>query len=589
MASERASLSRSFISNRQNKVHVLLVDGNELHRTALLDLLVLCNYEVTSVDNVQVAYEEAYALMEDLDLVLVDVMEDKTGLKLVQSIVDNPNLSHIPVVVMVPEETPGLRTHIRKKGATDVVVKPLRVQVIRQLARHVFRDSPLNDKSPHSSAFDSLASEYQRIRHLGRGGSGHVSLIKRLADGKLFALKQISLENVDETERKAAQNEVALMQVLESPVIVRYYDSFVDRATLNILMEYCEGGNLGDKIERARLANTRFEEDQVLHMFAQVVVAVMLMHGKNILHRDINTHNIFLTKDGHLKIGDMGISKRLSASTVYAKTTCGTPFIMSPEVCCLENYGPKADIWSLGCTLYELVMLKKPFSHETLMGMIDRICVGSYDAIPKTVKPCIRILILTMLHQDPSCRPSVWDLARMPLVKAHIDKLAEELNMREFVDELIAMEQSDTPTKRVKEGFDLPSLTVESDGLTSLAEIIRSSISICDRRTGFFTKTYNCFQGNELVDWFVLQLGVGRSRALAIGQELIDLHLIDCCNGSRPVLCDEKKALYRFKQDKPNGYKFSCFPPSQVTAHETSMNIRKSSGGITATGNALQP
>ena len=97
------------------------------------------------------------------------------------------------------------------------------------------------------------------------------------------------------------------------------------------------------------------------------------MHSKNILHRDLKTQNLFLTKDNILKIGDFGISKQLGTMSDLAKTACGTPYFMPPEVCKGEPYGEKADIWAIGCILYELTLLKKPFDSDTISGVFNMI------------------------------------------------------------------------------------------------------------------------------------------------------------------------------------------------------------------------
>ena len=96
------------------------------------------------------------------------------------------------------------------------------------------------------------------------------------------------------------------------------------------------------------------------------------MDEKNIIHRDIKTQNIFMTKIGlvrniniQIKLGDFGISKTLENTSDFTKSFLGTPYFLSPEICKGSIYNYKSDIWMLGCVLYELCTFKKPFSGET--------------------------------------------------------------------------------------------------------------------------------------------------------------------------------------------------------------------------------
>lgn len=90
------------------------------------------------------------------------------------------------------------------------------------------------------------------------------------------------------------------------------------------------------------------------------------MHDKKILHRDLKSQNIFLTKNNEVKIGDFGISKVLENTKEFAKTSLGTPYYLSPEICMGQKYDYKSDVWMLGCILYELLTLRKPFEGDSL-------------------------------------------------------------------------------------------------------------------------------------------------------------------------------------------------------------------------------
>jgi len=148
---------------------------------------------------------------------------------------------------------------------------------------------------------------------------------------------------------------------------------------------------------------------------------------------------MFLTKDDVVKLGDFGISKALGTQGDFAKTYCGTPYFMSPEVCRGEVYNQKSDIWALGCALYELAALKKPFDSTNIPGLIKMICEKEPAPLPDHVDPKIKMLIYSMLQKDQAKRPSVWDIAEINVIRERILKFINDMDCKESVGTIFAV------------------------------------------------------------------------------------------------------------------------------------------------------
>ena len=97
------------------------------------------------------------------------------------------------------------------------------------------------------------------------------------------------------------------------------------------------------------------------YYFAQMICALKHLHDRRVVHRDIKAENVFLTRDNFIKLGDFGISRTLESSIACAQTKIGTPYYLSPEICCDQPYNRKSDIWTLGVLLYYLCALRPPF------------------------------------------------------------------------------------------------------------------------------------------------------------------------------------------------------------------------------------
>uniref|UniRef100_UPI00398F31C5 serine/threonine-protein kinase Nek9-like n=1 Tax=Pristiophorus japonicus TaxID=55135 RepID=UPI00398F31C5 len=160
---------------------------------------------------------------------------------------------------------------------------------------------------------------YIPVKVLGRGAFGEATLYRRTEDNCLVVWKEIDLARLSEKERRDTQNEILILSVLQHHNIIAYYNHFLDDRKLLIEVEYCNGGNLYDKI--LQQSGKLFLEETVVWYLYQIVSAVAHIHKYGILHRDIKTLNIFLTKSDLIKLGDYGLAKQLNSPQSMAETT----------------------------------------------------------------------------------------------------------------------------------------------------------------------------------------------------------------------------------------------------------------------------
>lgn len=270
----------------------------------------------------------------------------------------------------------------------------------------------------------NLLDNFEILHNIGKGSYGEVALVKHKKDKKQYVLKKINLKKASSRERRSAEQEAKLLSKLKHPNIVSYKDSFEKDGYLYIAMQYCEGGDLYNKLKEQRGA--LLEERQLVEWFVQIAMALQYMHERNILHRDLKTQNIFLTKSKIIKIGDLGIARVLDNSADMATTLIGTPYYMSPELFSNKPYNHKSDVWALGCCVYEMMTLKHAFNAKDMNSLVYKILRGKMPPMPKQYSPDLVSLLRNMLHQDPNKRPTVNRILRDPYIKKNIAVFLEE-------------------------------------------------------------------------------------------------------------------------------------------------------------------
>ncbi|KAM8784584.1 serine/threonine-protein kinase Nek3-like [Rhynchonycteris naso] len=260
---------------------------------------------------------------------------------------------------------------------------------------------------------------YTVLRVIGEGSFGRALLVQQESSDQMFAMKEIRLPK-SFSATQDSRKEAVLLAKMKHPNIVAFKESFEAEGYLYIVMEYCDGGDLMQKIQHQK--GKLFPENMILNWFTQMCLGVNHIHKKHVLHRDIKSKNIFLTQNGKVKLGDFGSARLLSSTMAFACTYVGTPYYVPPEIWENMPYNNKSDIWSLGCILYELCTLKHPFQANSWKSLILKICQGSMNPLPSHYSYELQHLIKQIFKRNPSDRPSATTLLSRGILNQLIQK-----------------------------------------------------------------------------------------------------------------------------------------------------------------------
>lgn len=253
-------------------------------------------------------------------------------------------------------------------------------------------DIPRNSPVHGSSRANSSSFKWARGRLIGKGSFGEVYLALNITKGDMLAVKRVKLTTEDsrpiaQSDDKhgkaiaALRSEVLMLKDLEHPNIVQYLGFEETTEFASIFLEYVPGGSIAGCIR----AHGAFELQVTKSFTIQTVEGLKYLHHSGILHRDLKSDNILVDLKGNCKIADFGISKVSSKADAYQTNTCmsfkGTAFYMAPEIITNQKgYSAKADIWSLGCVVLEMMCGRRPWSEQNQFQALFK--VGSEGVGP---------------------------------------------------------------------------------------------------------------------------------------------------------------------------------------------------------------
>ncbi|EHK17075.1 uncharacterized protein TRIVIDRAFT_41605 [Trichoderma virens Gv29-8] len=265
---------------------------------------------------------------------------------------------------------------------------------------------------------------------IGQGSFGSVYLALHAVTGELLAVKQVEMPapgaNSQNDSRKksmidALKREISLLRELRHPNIVQYLGCSSSAEHLNIFLEYVPGGSVQTMLN----SYGALPEPLVRSFVRQILTGLSYLHNMDIIHRDIKGANILVDNKGTIKISDFGISKKLEASNIlngaannkHRPSLQGSVFWMAPEVVKQTSYTRKADIWSLGCLVVEMMTGSHPFPDCSQLQAIFRIGGGkATPTIPEHASDDAKTFLGQTFELDHNQRPSADDLMLSPFL-----------------------------------------------------------------------------------------------------------------------------------------------------------------------------
>ncbi|GAY53618.1 hypothetical protein CUMW_150510 [Citrus unshiu] len=314
---------------------------------------------------------------------------------------ENNEVRRLRETNVVEESGPSISVHDHD-GDDDR--KDLAVRLIKE---------PVYNVSPNGK-FRRRIMSWQKGELLGSGSFGTV-YEGYTDDGFFFAVKEVSLQDQGTQGKQSIlqlEQEILLLSRFEHENIVQYFGTDKDENRLFIFLELVTKGSLANLYQKYHLMDS-----QVSAYTRQILNGLNYLHEQNVVHRDIKCANILVDASGSVKLADFGLAKATTMNDV--KSCKGTPFWMAPEN---RGYGLTADIWSLGCTVLEMLTRQPPYSHLEGMQALFRIGKGEPPLVPNSLSGDARDFILKCLQVNPNDRPTAAQLMEHPFVKRPLQK-----------------------------------------------------------------------------------------------------------------------------------------------------------------------
>ncbi|KAM3217197.1 hypothetical protein T459_23017 [Capsicum annuum] len=284
-----------------------------------------------------------------------------------------------------------------------------------------------------------VVGDYVVGKQIGAGSFSTVWHARHRIHGTEVAIKEIATARLNNKLQESLKSEIVILQKINHPNIIRLHDMIEEVGKIYIVLEYCKGGDLSMYIQQRQ---GKIPEETAKHFMQQLASGLKILRNNNLIHRDLKPQNLLLSSNhdrSTLKIADFGFARSLQPRGL-AETLCGSPLYMAPEIMQLQKYDAKADLWSVGAILFQLVTGKTPFTGNNQIQLLQNILKSTELLFPPSAK-----------NLSPNC----MDLCKKLLRRYPVERLTfEEFFNHPFLAQKQPDELSwDTRPQRVISGF----------------------------------------------------------------------------------------------------------------------------------------
>jgi len=272
------------------------------------------------------------------------------------------------------------QTSVAMPGAVTVVGEPV-IEVPEELPKVTLED------------FDLL-------KVLGKGGFGKVMLVRKKGTTDIFAMKVLKKEAVIRRNQVAhTKTETHILKQIRHPFLTRMYFAFQSEGKLYMVLNYLPGGELFYRLKR----EGRFSVERVRLYSAEIGSGLGHLHSLDMIYRDLKPENVLLDEIGHICLTDFGLSKESVSTPNAARTFCGTPEYLAPEILQGAGHGKAVDWWSLGTLVFEMLTGLPPFYSRNINHMYEKILKAELRC-PSYLPADVKALVESLLIRDPTRR-----------------------------------------------------------------------------------------------------------------------------------------------------------------------------------------